>query len=345
MIKGIKKERVRKTTNRKQSLKKFIESGYTDIQAFLNACKNDENLLIYQCLEKDELQAYIDKLKDFDTVEEKIKYLVNNQPFANETEERFNKVTMSVAKYLKGYIEYNGFRLNNGISDAEDWTSELWAKYCKICNFYRTRWFHPDKLKKPSSVSYTPILYKEFIFISRMSLSGERKHFAFLATQNPEATLFKVSLDTKMDGDSEKTLAEVIPDEDHDVEYMTECSNLNRILEKALLICKQYPDAEKYYDRIKEFYNNQDPIGFDKKTVILGKIFLYKAGLVSPKILSFIKGLSSTYKARYNISLTRIAAQINEEKDKKIVKYHKKSPKESNLGWRELILKKRGELA
>lgn len=41
----IKKAKISKRTNRKQNLKKFFDSGCTDIQAFFNACKNDENLL------------------------------------------------------------------------------------------------------------------------------------------------------------------------------------------------------------------------------------------------------------------------------------------------------------
>ena len=132
----IKKAKLSKRTNRKQNFKKFIESGYVNYQAFLNACKNDENLLIYTCLQKEELEVYIEKMKEFETVDDQIKYLVNNQPYANETVERFDRVVESIAKYLKGYIEYNGFRMANSSGDNEDWTSEFWAKYCKICDFY-----------------------------------------------------------------------------------------------------------------------------------------------------------------------------------------------------------------
>ena len=46
MVKEIKKAKISKKTNRKQNFKKFIDSNYTDIQSFLNACKNDENLLV-----------------------------------------------------------------------------------------------------------------------------------------------------------------------------------------------------------------------------------------------------------------------------------------------------------
>lgn len=339
----IKKAKLSKRTNRKQNFKKFIESGYVNYQAFLNACKNDENLLIYTCLQKEELEVYIEKMKEFETVDDQIKYLVNNQPYANETVERFDRVVESIAKYLKGYIEYNGFRMANSSGDNEDWTSEFWAKYCKICDFYRTRWFYPDRLKKESTVVFTPMQYKEFIYICRMSITGERKHQAFLATQNMEDSLFKVSLDTKLEvGDNEKTLADVIPDEDHDVNYLVDLANINKILDKALSICKQYPDAIKYYPKIKEFYEKQDPVGFDKKTIMLGKIFLYKAGLTSSKILAFIKSLSATYKARYNISNVRVTAQVAEYKNKKIIKY--KKPKTLDESYKTLILKKRGEL-
>ena len=57
----IKKSKLLKRTNRKENFKKFIASGYSDQQAFLNACKNDENLLIYTCLTPSELNEYIEK--------------------------------------------------------------------------------------------------------------------------------------------------------------------------------------------------------------------------------------------------------------------------------------------
>ena len=73
-MKEIKKEKIRKRVNRKQSLKKFIESGYTDVQAFLGACKHDEDLLIYTCLEPKELEEYLEKLRALPPEEDKIKY-------------------------------------------------------------------------------------------------------------------------------------------------------------------------------------------------------------------------------------------------------------------------------
>ena len=70
---------------------------------------------------------------------------------------------------------------------------------------------------------------------------------------------------------------------------------------------------------------------------------MYKAGLVSPKILQFIKSLSSTYKLRYNISQARVNVQIQEQKKVMTGKSIKKT-KTEDLGWRDLILRKRGEL-
>lgn len=353
----IKKEKLSKRTNRKQNFKKFVESGYTDIRAFLAACKNDENLLIYTCLTQEELLDVIEKMKQQEGgLEEQIKYLVNNQPTMNETPERFDRVKTSIFTYLKGYLSYNAWRMNNGIFSAEDWEAEFWAKYCKVCNFYYVRWFKPDELKKESTVSYTPMLYKEFIYIVRLSISSERKHQAFLATQNPDATIFKLSLDAKVDvGDSEKSLAEVVADEVTSFETLVEDTNISSIITKALSIIKQYPDANKHYDEIKRFYDVQDTeyivdtttkekAHFDKKIVMLGKIFLYKAGLVSPKTLAFIKTLSSTYKCRYNISNARINAQINEFKSKKQFTPKITKKKKEELTYRDLILKKRGEL-
>lgn len=343
---GVKKARLSKRTNHKQSFKKFVESGYLDIQAFLNGCRNDENMLIYTCLKRDELQQYINKMQEFETLDEQIKYLKNNQPAMNATLERFNKCTESIAKYLKGYIEFNGFKMANRCQSYEDWTSEFWAKYCKICEFYRTRWFFPEKLKKESSVVYSPILYKEFVYICRLSITGERKHLAFLATQDESSSIFNVSIDDLIEGnEGDKTLGDVISDEEHDIGYLTDTINTSKILEKAIEIAKNYPDAVKCLDKIKDFYEKQDPMGFDKRTIMLGRIFLYKAGLISPKTLAFVKSLSATFKARYHISNALIEAQMQEFVHKDGPKADKvKQIKKENATWRELVFRKRGEL-
>lgn len=344
MIKTIKKAKLSKRTNRKQNLKKFIDSGYTDKQAFLNACKNDENLLIYTCLTSSELDEIIQEMKKYETLQEQIDFLVQNQPFMNENVERFNRCCESIINYLKGYIEYNGYRMANGSGSYEDWSSEFYLKFVKICNFYRTRWFYPEKLEKPTSVVFNPMKYCEFVYILRMSLSGERKHRAFLATQDNEASIFKLSLDAKIeDTNGDKVLGDLIPDNGQNVNETFEKANLNNIFEKALKLCDEYPDAVKCKDKIADFYDKQDPIGFDKKTLILAKIFLYKAGLVSPKVLAFIKALSPTYKMRYQISAARVGVQIQEQKKIKKGKSIKKV-KNEDLTYKELILRKRGEL-
>lgn len=357
----VKKARLSKKTNRRLNFKKFVDSGYSDMKLFLKACKDDENLLIYTCLEQDELQDIINKMKNFDTLDEQIAYLVANQPIMNKTEKRFDKVVESLYAYLKGYIDYNAFRLSNSTNSAEDWSAELWEKYCKICDFYRTRWFYPEKFINPETgesktkVTFTPMQYKEFIYIVRLSISSERKHRAFLAAMHPEDTIFKISLNGKIDvGNDEKSLAEVVPDETTSSETLVESSNANRIIDKALYIAKQYPDAAEVLDQIKTYYEIQDTevitnletkehIYLDKKIVVLGKIFLYKAGLVSPKVLAFIKALSPTYKQRYNISNARINTQLSEYKAKKPVQKQKKVNKKE-LTYKELILRKRGEL-
>ena len=348
----IKKAKLTKKTSKKQNFKKFIESGYTDIHTFLDACEGDENLLIYTCLKRDELQPYIEEMKKFETIDEQRDYLINNQPMMNETEERFNKCVESMAKYLKGYIEYNGFKLANADGDAEDWAAEFWAKYCKICEFYRMRWFHRDKLIDPktkelkkTTVEFNPMQYKEFIFIIRMSISGERKHLAFLATQNNNSSVFRASIDDKLesDKDNEKTLGDILQDETNDGDAITEQVNVTKLIDKALALCKEYPDAKEKYNLIKDLYIKQNIEDHDKKTIILSKIFLYKAGLISPKILAFIKSLSATYKARYNISAARVNTQIQNMKKVNTGKTIKpQDPKK--MGWRELILHKRGEL-
>ena len=344
MIGGIKKAKILKRTNRKQNFKKFVESGYTDIQAFLNACKNDEDLLIYTCLTHNELLEIIEKLKQFKTVEEVTHYLINHQPIMNSDPERFDRCVKSLISYLKGYIEYNGYKLANSNGNYEDQAAEFYLKYVKICNFYRTRWFFPETLKKTSTVEYNPMLYKEFLYIIRLSISGDRKHKAFLATQDENSSIFKLSLDSRLeDGKGDKCLGDVVPDNNHTPEYIQSQTEVNSILNKALEIANEYQDGKKLYDNIKKFYEKQDPIGFDKKTLLLGKIFLYKAGLVSPKILQFVKSLSPTYKQRYHLSSSLIAKQICDVKNIKTGKQLKKVKLE-DLTYKDLILRKRGEL-
>lgn len=348
MVEKIKKEKISKRTNRKQNFKKFIESGYENLDLFRKFCKNDENLLIYTCLTEKELLEYINKIKEIEKPEDQIKYLINNQPYMNETEARFDRCVSSIAKYLKGYIEYNGFVMANAQGDSNDWSAEFWAKFCKICNFYRIRWFHSDTLKKKTSVNYNKMLYKEFIYITRLSISSERKHQAFKATQDQNSSIFKLSLDSKLETDDSnngKTLGEIIRDNTNDSETMIDKTHVSSIINKALSLCKEYPESNELYDKIKDFYDKQDLSGFDKKVIILGKIFLYKAGLVSPKILTFIKMLSSTYKAKYNISQVRINTLLSENKNKKPVKRaFQKKKKTTEMTWKELILHKRGEL-
>lgn len=324
---AIKGEKVTKRTNRKQNFKKFIESEYADVNLFLSACKNDENLLIYTCLTKDELQEYINTLKNLPTIDDQIKYLVNNQPAMNATLERYNRCVESIAGHLKNYIQYNGFKMANSDGDYSDWTSEFWLKYSKICEFYRIRWFYPEKLKKVSTVSYYPMLYKEFIYICRMSITGERKHQAFLATQRPDSSIFKTSLDYKLDsGNNAKTLIDIVEDEYNTSDRSSSSANYNYIINKALELSKQYENG-KYTKNLVKFYEMQDTAGLDKKTIILGKIFLYKAGLLSPKVLMFIKSLSNTYKAKFNISQDLVNAQLANLKKNKVFRL----PKEEDI--------------
>lgn len=343
-----KKARLVKRASYKKNFKKFIESGYTNLSLFLSACKDDENLLIYTCLEPEELQEYIKEIQQFKTQEEQLYFLRHNQPHMNATEKRFDKCVKSMAQYLKGYIEYNGYKLANAEGTAEDWSAEFWAKYCKICEFYRMRWFHKDKLEaqgKKTSVPYNKMLYKEFIYIIRMSITGERKHLAFLATLDNNSSIFKTSLESPIESDkrNEKTVADILQDQHINGDTILEDTHLKIVIKKALSLCKEYPDAVEKYDLIKDLYYKQNIEDHDKKTIILSKIFLYKAGLISPKILAFIKSLSATYKARYNISANLVNAQIQENKkicSRKSIKTS--SPQKTN--WRDLILHKRGEL-
>lgn len=335
------KKRIIKRVNRKQTLKKFFESGCEDIDSFLSACKNDEDLLIYTCLTNKELNVYFDKIKTLENTQDKIRYLIENQPFMNENVSRFDKCVKCLADYIKGYINYNGFLMSNGDGDNKDWSSEFWLKYCKICNFYRTRWFFPETLKKKSTVIYNKILFKEFLYITRRSVSGDRKHKAFLATQDVNASVFKISLDNKVDpnSDGDKTLADVVPDE-RDENYILSLSNVQSIFTKALNLCSQYSDGLEYYDEIKDFYEKQDPSNFKSKVVMLGKIFLYKAGLVSPKTVSFIRSLSSTNKVKYNISIAKLNAQAKQYKLQKDANKDKKQEKQKT--YVNYILHKRG---
>ena len=338
-------KRLSKRTSYKQCFKKFIESDYTDWDSFKKGCKNDENLLIYTCLTQDELKDCIDKMRRFEGLEAQLKYLKQNQPCMNETEERYNVCILSVAEYLKNYITYNGFVMNNGSGSAEDWTSEFWLKYAKICNFYRERWFHRERLKKETAVKYNPVLYKEFIYICRMAITGERRHQAFLATQRPESTLFRPSLDFRLDSknNNDKSLMDIVKDPVTDSEAVVDELNIVEIKKRALALSQQY-EGGKYTNDIAMFYEKEDSGNLSKKVVILGKIFLYKAGLRAPKVLSFIKSLSNTYKVRFNISPALVVKQVAEMKTKKVAKVPSyadilEDGGKTRLG---LILRKRG---
>ena len=343
MVAKIEKKRIMKKTNRKQNFKKFVDSDYKDLELFYNFCKNDEDLLIYTCLETEELNKYIEKLKTLSTIQEQIQYLVGNQPFMNENIKRFDKCVRCLASYIKGYITYNGFLMSNGDGDNKDWSSEFWLKYCKICNFYRKRWFFPESLKKKSTVVYNKILFKEFLYITRRSVSGDRKHKAFLATQDVNASVFKISLDNKVDpnSDGDKTLADVVPDE-KDENYILSLSNVKSIFKRALELCRQYSDGLEHYEEIRDFYEKQDPSNFKSKVVMLGKIFLYKAGLISPKTVSFIKSLSNTNKVKYNISIARLNSQAKQFKLQK--ETYKSKKQEKPKTYVDYIIHKRGGL-
>ena len=136
-----------------------------------------------------------------------------------------------------------------------------------------------------------------------MSIAGERRHQAFLATQKPESSLFKPSLDFNLEtkGNTNRSLIDVVKDTKNDSTALTEEVHFNTIIEKALELAKLYENGQ-YYEQIRDVYLNQDIKGVDKTVLTYSKIFLYKAGLVTPKVLSFIKSLSATYKAKFNIS-------------------------------------------
>ena len=172
-----------------------------------------------------------------------------------------------------------------------------------------------DYLKdKASTVVYNTMLYKEFIYICRMSITGERRHQAFLATQKPESSLFKPSLDFNLEGKSNNTdrsLMDITKDTKNDASNVMEDVHMNKLIEKALEYAKQYENGH-YYKQIQDIYINQEVKGVNKKVLILSKIFLYKAGLVAPKTLAFIKSLSNTYKAKFNISNSLVTRQLNE---------------------------------
>ena len=269
----------------------------------------------------------------------------------NENVERYDRCCDSLATYLKGFIEYSAFRSANANGNYEDFTSEFWLKFVRIHEFYRTRWFFREDMKKDTTVKYVKLLYKEFLYIVRSSISSERKHIGFKATQDNDASIFKQSLDTKFEQkssnkNSEKTLGDVLPDENVNESTLLENAHASNLISKALKIAKEYPDGRELYNEIADFYEKQDTAGVDKKVIVLAKIFLYRAGLISPKVLTFIKGLSPTYKQIYGISNMRLLRLLSESKLKKShkIKTSKERSKDENLGWKELILMRRGEL-
>ena len=107
-------------------------------------------------------------------------------------------------------------------------------------------------------------------------------------------------------------------------------------------LCRQYSDGLEHYEEIRDFYEKQDPSNFKSKVVMLGKIFLYKAGLISPKTVSFIKSLSNTNKVKYNISIARLNSQAKQFKLQK--ETYKSKKQEKPKTYVDYIIHKRGGL-
>lgn len=292
-------------------LKNFIESDYTDLDMFKKACHKNINLEIYLCIPEKELvrilQAY--KEQGINNAKELSSRLVNDQPAMNKTLDIYEKATVRIQQNIDNYIKYHGFKMANSAGSAEDWYTEFLIKYWYNVNFYKTRWFFPETLKKESKVKFKPMLYKDFLYQSKAVISNEKRLKAHQAASKKQDSLFKTSLDKDFK-DSNKNLKDTISDS-NDMSFLTSEFEVfkNRILTEI------YKDSKfsHLFKKVEKMITSEEvKSNTPEGKLILAKCFLL--GLDSPRLIEFVKGMSGRQKAAYGISDSRIRKREEESK-------------------------------
>lgn len=294
-------------------LKEFLNSNCTNYGVFEKLCKNNPNLTIYLCIGTERLNKVFETIKTIQNPREQYNYLINNQPSINESEEIFIKAVDYLAEYLKPYIKYHAFKLVNAYGDMSDYVQDLYQKLYYMTNFYKDRWFHINELKKSTKVKWRLMKYKEFSYIARATISGERRLKAYKFAKTPEASINKISLNQSAYTNPTELNDKSIKREDllcQNYEEKDEC-NYNNMINKACYYAKTL-ERGKYAKKLTEMLHDTQIKGNKIENTLL-KVCLYKAGFVnSSKLLNFINELSDKYKEKFGISQTLLNKHIDD---------------------------------
>lgn len=290
----------------------YINSNGEDINSFKSACKTNTNLKIYLCLDEDSLNAHLKKTKKIKTPSELFDYLIKKQPSINISVDVYDRVVESVRQDMEQYIKYNAFRMANALETQEGWVQNFLIKFYYFSNFYRDRWFFPNKLKKPTKVKKTYKKYSDFLNLARKAITEERKVKARKSALNPEASLNKTSMDAPMFQNNMKiTMMDITTKNNNiDEENFDSYQEAMIIKRKILKLALEY-DGGKYLQKIQTMLETGECKG-KKSELILLKIFAYKSGIVTPKSIKFISNLSRTYKEKFGISVALLNKQMRD---------------------------------
>ena len=288
----------------------FLQTEGRPAELFIKACESAQALRIYICLDADNLNKIISKIKKRTTGKELYEKLVDKQPSINISLETYDNVVEQVRKDMDQYFKFNGYKMANAIESQEGWIQHFYMKYYYFVNFYRIRWFFPEQLTKKTKVRKTHKKYSDFLNLARKSITEERRVQARKSAENPEASLNKTSMDGPMYNNNEKiTLLDVtINDEqtdDLESQQETKC-----YIKKILEMSDNFEDG-KYTKKLKAMLERGDCKGKSFELVLL-KIFAYKAGIVTAKSVKFISGLSRMYKDKFGISNALLEKQMKQ---------------------------------
>ena len=302
-------------------LKLLSQSNYTDKDLWIKLSNSDINLKIYQYLEDDELENVITSLKNISSDSDKINYLIDHQIPCNKNEKIFTATVNDMVNELENYVTYHAFKLINAHGNIEDYKQDLFCKFFYMANFYKDRWFNKDKFivdkeknLYSTKVVYKPVLYKEFLWLAKATISGERRLKAYKFTKDPESSVNKVSLNQlayNKKSDNKKLIKEDLISTDCDV---SESTNYRQILQKANSFLDGLDGFECSKKKVKNMLIDNKIKGNKVENILL-KVSLYKAGLSeSTKVLTFINNLSNKYKERFGISQSLLEKQLIKSK-------------------------------
>lgn len=298
-------------------LKLLSQSDYEDEQLWVKLSNSDINLKTYQYLKKEDRAEIITSLKALNSDHERVSYLVNNQIPCNKNKEIFDATVNDMVDELENYVTYHAFKLINAHGSIEDYKQDLFCKFFYMSNFYKDRWFNKDKFivdkeknLYSTKVVYKPMLYKEFLWLAKATISGERRLKAYKFTKDPESSVNKVSLNQlayNKKSDNKRLIKEDLISVDCDA---ADSTNYRQILQKA----NAFLDSLDGFDCSKKKVKNMlidNKIKGNKVENILLKVSLYKAGLSeSTKVLTFVNHLSNKYKERFGISQSLLDQQL-----------------------------------